>query len=104
MTSDRVLGAYIRGRLFIAGVDARTPASDALDVLTVVVMDTPGEALGKWRTGIDRAAFAAKAAAARARTPVGTPGPARYDRSTWGLAPEQVEATRRFHATLEGRR
>lgn len=93
----------MRGRLFIAGVDGLTPVSDVLDVLTVVVMDTPGEALGKWRTGIDRAAFVAQAAASRSRTPAGTPAAARYDRSTWGLAPEQIEATRRFHATLEGR-
>jgi hypothetical protein len=96
----------MRGRLFIAGVDARTPVSDVLDVLTVVVMDTPGEALGKWRSGIERAAFAAKAAAARTRAPAGPAGAAtagRYDRSSWGLAPEQIEATRRFHAALEGR-
>lgn len=94
----------MRGRLFIAGVDALTPVSDVLDVLTVVVMDTPGEALGKWRSGIERAAYTAKAVAARTRGPAGAPAPARYDRSTWGLAPEQIEATRRFHTTLEGRR
>jgi hypothetical protein len=93
----------MRGRLFIAGVDARTPVSDALDVLTVVVMDTPGEALKKWRSGIERAAFTAKAAVARTRAPAGAATAGRYDRSSWGLAPEQIEATRRFHATLEGR-
>jgi hypothetical protein len=90
----------MRGRLFMAGVDNLTPASDALDVLTVVVMDTPGEALGKWRTGIERAAFAAKAAASRAQMPTGAPAAARYDRATWGLAPEQLAASRRFHATM----
>lgn len=91
----------MRGRLFVSGVDDNTPLSDVLDVLTVIVMDTPGEALGKWRSGLDRAGFTAEAAASR--TSAGASTASRYDRSTWGLTPEQVEATRRFHATLEGR-
>jgi hypothetical protein len=93
----------MRGRLFLAGVDNLTPITDVLDVLTVVVMETPGEALGKWRTGLDRAASAAKAAAMRGRGPAGAPAATRPDRATWGLEPHQIAATQRFHATMEGR-
>ena len=76
----------MRGRLFIAGISGDTPITDALDVLTVIVMDTPGEALRRWRDGIDRAALAAQI----------TPRPARHDRDTWGLRPDQIAATQRF--------
>lgn len=88
----------MRGRLFMTGVDDRTPVSDVLDVLTVVVMDTPGEALGKWRTGLDRAVAVARAATAKARGPVAT----RLDRATWGLQPDQIESTKRFMASMGG--
>lgn len=59
------------------------------DVLTVIAMDCPGEVLGKWRTGLDRAV-----ATAQAQTQVATVG--RPDRATWGLQPGQIEAHRRF--------
>lgn len=88
----------MRGRLFLAGVDDLTPISDVLDVLTVVVMDCPGEALQKWRTGLDRAVAAARAATARERGPVAT----RMDRATWGLQPDQIEATKQFMKTMGG--
>lgn len=67
----------------MAGVGPRTDLSDALDVLTVVMLEVPEEHLRKWRQGLDRARVAAQAKA-------GT-----FDRSTWGLAPEQIEQQRR---------
>ena len=85
----------MRGRLFLGGVTGETPVSDALDVLTVVLMDTPGDALKKWRTGLDRAV-----AAARARGAVVSGG--KPDRASWGLAPGQVEAQRRFMNRMGG--
>lgn len=85
----------MRGRLFIAGVGPDTPLGDALDVLTVIVMDTPGEALKKWRTGIDRVVAAAQIRASAAKSATGKP-----DRATWGLAPGQIEQTRRFMANM----
>jgi hypothetical protein len=91
----------MRGRLFLAGVDGQTPVSDVLDVLTVIVVDTPGEALGKWRSGLDRAAAVARADATRARGTV--PSGGRPDRATWGLAPDQIAATERFMTTMGAR-
>lgn len=88
----------MRGRLFLAGVDDLTPISDVLDVLTVVVMDCPGEALQKWRTGLDRAAAVARAATAKAQGPVA----ARLDRATWGLQPDQIESAKRFMVSMGG--
>jgi hypothetical protein len=93
----------MRGRLFLAGVDDRTPITDVCDVLTVVVMDTPGEALGKWRAGLDRAATTARAAAMRSAAPAAAQAVRAATRASWGLSPEQIASTQRFHATLEGR-
>jgi hypothetical protein len=83
----------MRGRLIMAGVGPKTPISDALDVLTVIVMDTPGEALQKWRTGM----------VARAQTTVADSAEAyRQMRATWGLQPHQIEAHKKFHQRMGG--
>lgn len=86
----------MRGRLFLAGVRGRTPISDVLDVLTVIVMDTPGEALAKWRSGLDRAV-----SATRARNQTPPPGNNTVgSRATWGLEPGQIEAHSRFMSSM----
>ena len=88
----------MRGRLFMAGVRARTALTDVLDLITVIVMDTPGEALAKWRSGLDRAVAVARMRDTRAQT-LEQRG---VDRASWGLAPHQVEATRRFMTSMGG--
>lgn len=88
MTSDRVMGSYARGRLLMAGVTGGTDVSDALDVLTVVMLEIPEKQLREWRQAMDRAD-----AVARART-------GKFDRSTWGLQPHQVEQQRAALRTL----
>lgn len=65
--------------------------SAALDVLTVIVMDTPVKALGEWRRNLDRAALAARIAAGH-----------KPDRASWGMQPDQVEQQRRFLAQMGG--
>lgn len=72
--------AYLRGRLFMAGVSDRTPLATALDVLTVLVMEVPTDELRKWRRELDAALW-------KVRPP---------DRSTWGLLPDQVASTERL--------
>lgn len=83
-----MLGSYIRGRLFLAGITGATPLGAVLDVLTVIMMDTPGEQLTKWRQGLDRAAITEQARAGR------------LDRATWGLQPHQIKQQQRFMSTF----
>ena len=85
----------MRGRLFLADVRPQTALTDVLDVLTVIMLETPGEALKQWRAGLDRAAAAAAAAS---RKPVTR----EQLRATWGLEPHQIEAHRRFHERMGG--
>lgn len=66
----------------------RTSLRTVLDVLTVILMDTPGEALKRWRDGMDRAAMVAQARAGR------------IDRANWGLQPHQIEQQQRFMQTF----
>jgi hypothetical protein len=73
-------GAFVRGKLFIAGVDGNTAIATTLDVLQVVVMEVPTDDLRKWRRELDRALW-------RVRPP---------DRDTWGLLPEHVAAQERL--------
>jgi hypothetical protein len=73
-------GAYVRGKLFMAGVDDRTPIARSLDVLTVIVMEVPVEDLRKWRRELDAALW-------RVRPP---------DRETWGALPEHQERMARL--------
>jgi hypothetical protein len=89
----------MRGRLFLGGVRNKTPIDTVLDVLSVVVMDCPGEALSKWRTGLDRAV-----AQAGVRSAPVNPAPATREdvRARWGLEPHQVAATQRFMQTMGG--
>jgi len=70
------IAAYVRGRLFMAGVDYRASICDALDVLQVVMLEVPVEGLRKWRDEFERAL-------AKVRP---------FDRETWGLEPEHVAA------------
>lgn len=84
------MGSYVRGRLVMAGLGGHAPVGDVLDVLTVIVMETPGEALGKWRDGIDRVVARARHASAS------TAAPSTPDRATWGLLPDQAAATQRL--------
>ena len=79
-------GAYVRGKLFMAGVDVQTPVTTALDVLTVVLMEVPVDDLRKWRQELDRALW-------RVRPP---------DRGTWGLLPEHVAAQERLIRSSPG--
>lgn len=72
--------AYIRGKLFMAGVGQRTPLGTALDVLQVLVMDVPVDEIRKWRRELDIALWKV------------TPP----SRETWGLEPDQVVATERL--------
>lgn len=66
----------------MAGVRPATPLTDALDVLEVVLMDTPQDALVKRRRQMDM-----QEAISQARA--GT-----LDRDSWGMTPEQQAATR----------
>lgn len=72
----------------MAGVGPDTGCGDALDVLTVLMLEIPTQQLRKWRAGIDRAVTAAQVQAGR------------FDRRTWGLAPHQVEQQRLAMRTL----
>lgn len=87
----------MRGKLFMAGVGPKTSTGDALDVLTVIAMDVPGDQLRKWRTGMDQAV-----ATAVAQRPTDTlnPNSERPARAGWGLEPDQIAATEQFHATF----
>lgn len=76
------VASYVRGRLFIAGVDERTTICDTLDVLTVTVMDVPVDQLKQWRTELDAALLKLQ--------------PATIDRATWGTSPEQQAAMARL--------
>lgn len=76
LTSDHALGPYLRGRLWMAGIRRNTPLSVALDVLDVVMMDTPVEALTKRRQSLE-----IEMAVARARA-------GRVDRDSWGVPPD----------------
>jgi len=88
----------MRGRLFLGGARGKTDVRDVLDCLAVFVMDTPGEQLQKWRDGLDRAV----ARATPARAAQETPTAAALARSSWGLAPHQIEATERFLSAMSG--
>jgi hypothetical protein len=81
LTSDRAIGPYLRGRLWIAGIRDATSLVTALDVLEVILMDTPQEALAEKRRSLDVAV-----AVAEARAGI-------VDRASWGLSPEQQAAT-----------
>lgn len=69
------IAAWLRGRLAMAGVTAESPIADVLDVLTVLVVEVPKEALTDWRSKLERALW-------RVRPP---------DRASWGLAPEHQQ-------------
>jgi hypothetical protein len=79
-------GAFVRGKLFMAGIDDRIPIATALDVLQVVIMEVPTDDLRKWRRELDRALW-------RVRPP---------DRDTWGLLPEHVAAQERLIRSSPG--
>lgn len=87
----------MRGRLFMAGVQHGTALTDALDVLTVLMVDTPGDTLKKWRDGMDRA-LAVDTAQAPRTTGEGAAEGRRALRESWGLLPGQVEQHARFLA------
>lgn len=73
----------------MAGVGPTTGIGDALDVLTVIMLEVPQQQLTKWRQAMDRADVAAKAKAGK------------LDRSTWGMAPHQIEQQKAALRTLE---
>ena len=76
LTADPTAGGYVRGRLYMVGIRPDTPLIDTLDVLDVVAMETPYEALKQRH---ERMGMALSVAAARA---------GRVDRNTWGMPPE----------------
>lgn len=87
----------------MAGIRDRTPISTVLDVLTVIVVDTPGDALKKWRAGMDRAGAALRARQNQQADHVVDPEADRAAmRKQWGLLPGQVEAHRRFLDNMTG--
>ena len=73
LTSDHALGPYIRGRLWMAGIRDTTSLRIALDVLEVVSIDTPADALTKRRHRLDIHLATAQAQAGR------------VDRDAWGV-------------------
>jgi hypothetical protein len=87
----------MRGRLFLGGVRGKTPIDTVLDCLAVFVMDTPGEALGKWRSGLDRTVAQT---AARPVAPDPAPATKADIRARWGLEPHQIAETERFIANF----
>jgi hypothetical protein len=83
--------------MFLAGIRDRTALTDVLDIITVILMECPGETLRTFRSGLDRALTAAAVHAHRDHH--GDPAALR---ATWGLQPHQIEAHRRFHQQLSG--
>lgn len=83
----------MRGRLFLGGVKGKTSIGDVLDCLAVFVMDTPGEQLQKWRTGLDRAVAQATT---RLTPDEAVPAQKADIRARWGLEPHQIAETERF--------
>jgi hypothetical protein len=81
----------------IAGIKPRTAITDVLDVLAVITMDCPGEALQKWRAGMDRAL-----ATTRVQRVVDPALAKQADRASWGLRPDQIAAQRAFIAQMGG--
>lgn len=79
-TTSTDTASYLRGRLHMAGIGADSPLSAAVDVLQVLILEIPREALDKWRRELDIAVW-------KVRPP---------DRSTWGLRPDQQAATERL--------
>lgn len=85
-TAHTDIASWVRGKLFIAGVDADTPLGAALDVTLVAVMDAPVEQLKTWRQELDLAL--------RQVQPPEQTAPLRQypDRERWGLDPDQQAA------------
>jgi hypothetical protein len=79
MTSDPVIGAFVRGRMHMAGIRHDTDARVALDVLTVIALEVPRQALQQLRTNVERASWDI----------------AEPDRETWGLLPQHQAAMAR---------
>jgi hypothetical protein len=82
-TAKTDVASFVRGKLFIAGVDADTPLGVALDALLVAVMDVPVEQLKTWRHELDTALRVVRPAEQ-------APQPQYPDRETWGLLPEHI--------------
>lgn len=74
------IAAWLRGRLTMAGITGDTPVAEVLDVLTVLAVEVPKEALTDWRNKLERALWTI-------RPP---------DRASWGLAPEQQQQMSRL--------
>jgi hypothetical protein len=84
----------------MAGIQHETALTDVLDVLTVLVIETPGDALKQWRDGMDRAMAVDAARVARAAE---TDAEARRRmRASWGLLPGQIEQHAKFLARMGG--
>jgi hypothetical protein len=84
----------------MAGIRDRTPIDVVLDVMTVVVMDTPGQELAKWRAGMDRAGAAMVARQSRQPAHITDPDDRAAMRRQWGLLPGQIDQHRRFLETM----
>lgn len=81
MTQARTdTAAFVRGKLFMAGVDRGTPIGITCDVITVLAMDVPTDDLVKWRREFDHALW-------KVRPP---------SREEWGRLPGQEEQTARL--------
>jgi len=73
--------AYLRGKAFLGGIRDDTALSAACDVWTVLQVEgVPGEDIGKWRRRFDPIVWQIKPP----------------DRSSWGLRPDQLQATSRL--------
>ncbi|MGH8571851.1 MAG: hypothetical protein ACREX8_04640 [Gammaproteobacteria bacterium] len=82
MTTCPTMGAFVRGRLALAGFTSDTDLGTACDVVTAVAMDAPMAALSAWKRQLDHLVLREQVASGA--------GP---DRDTWGLLPEHRAAT-----------
>lgn len=75
----------------MAGVTGTTDLGDALDVITALMFEIPGKALQEYRSRLAR-----QVTVARIRE-------GKFNRRTWGMQPDQIEATQRLMGTLGNR-
>lgn len=85
-TGGTDIASWMRGRLFLAGVDDDTPVGTVLDVLSTVIVEVPKDQLTEWRRRFDRILTPI---AAKAEKPL-------YDRETFGLLAEHQAGMRKL--------
>lgn len=78
------MGSWFRGRMWLAGIDDKTPLGIALDVLTVIASEAPREGLEKAHREVERLVMLADIRRGR------------LDRTAWGTAPTQQAQMKRL--------